>query len=184
MGDGGKLYGSVPPTMVDLYKQHVLPLANTIKLNQTELEHLTGITIGNEQDAWKAIEQLHGFGAENVVVSSVEFLGPALIGVLASSKKVDHPSRYVMQVERRGGYFSGTGDLFSALLLAWLDKSSNKSLGSAVQHVVSTIQHVLEVSNDEMNAKLRLKEIRLVKSASNVLKPTELLPIEERTQNQ
>jgi len=39
MGDGGKLYGSVPQEMVGLYKEKVLPWADVLFPNQTEAEY-------------------------------------------------------------------------------------------------------------------------------------------------
>jgi pyridoxine kinase len=177
MGDGGVLYKSVPPEMVELYRTLVFPIADTIKLNQTELEHLTYSKISSAEDAWKAVEQLHDFGVEHVVVSSVDYLGPTTIGILASTKTKDSQAmRYSMEVTKRNLYYTGTGDLFSALLLAWLYKQNNVKLGDAIQKVVSGIQHVLDNSNDVANERLKLKEIRLVKSASLILSPTTLIP--------
>lgn len=180
MGDGGSLYKSVPPEMVDLYRKLVFPLAYSIKLNQTELEHLTETKISTEAEAWKAIDALHAFGPEHVVVSSVEYLGPSTIGILASTRLDDGSySRYTMEIVKRDVYYTGTGDLFSALLLVWLKNQDYTDLGSAVQKVVSSIQHVLDNSDDPENEKLRLREIRLIKSAGSVLSPTKLIPFKK-----
>lgn len=183
MGDGGVLYKSVPPEMVDLYRKLVFPLAYSIKLNQTELEHLTDTKINSEEDAWKAIDALHAFGPEHVVVSSVDYLGSSTIGILAStSTEGEKVSRYTMQVPKRDVYYTGTGDLFSALLLVWLQRQEYNELGSAVQKVVSSLQHVLDNSSDAENDKLRLKEIRLIKSSAFVLSPTKLIPFQSVSQ--
>jgi len=177
MGDGGKLYPSVPLEMVDLYRTLVFPLADSIKLNQTELEHLTRTKITNEEEAWKAITMLHDFDVEHVVVSSVDYLGLESIGVLASTMiEKDKYSRYSMTVAKRNLYYTGTGDLFSALLLAWLYKQNYENIGEAMQKVVSAIQHVLDNSNDEANENLKMKEIRLIKSAPYLTTPTLLIP--------
>lgn len=179
MGDGGVLYKSVPPEMVDLYRTLLFPLAYSIKLNQTELEHLTDTKITSEVEAWKAVEALHAFGPEHVVVSSVDYLGPSTIGVLSSTRTAPGKySRYTMRVDKRDVYYTGTGDLFSALLLVWLQRQSYTDIGTAVQKVVSSLQHVLDNSSDAENDKLRLKEIRLIKSAPYVLLPTKLIPFE------
>lgn len=180
MGDGGVLYKSVPTEMVDLYRKLLFPLANCIKLNQTELEHLSDCKISSEEEAWKAMEKLHEFGAEHVVVSSVSYLGPKTIGVLASTKNAEDGSfaRWSMEVSKREEYYTGTGDLFNALLLAWLNKKDTKyTLGEAMQLVVSSIQHLLDRSNDAENEKLAMKEIRLIQSAAHVLLPSHLIPI-------
>ena len=177
MGDGGKLYPSVPLEMVDLYRTLVFPLADSIKLNQTELEHLTRTKITNEEEAWKAITTLHDFDVEHVVVSSVDYLGLESIGVLASTMtEKDKYSRYSMTVAKRNLYYTGTGDLFSALLLAWLYKQNYENIGEAMQKVVSAIQHVLDNSNDAANENLKMKEIRLIKSAPYLTTPTLLIP--------
>jgi pyridoxine kinase len=176
MGDGGELYKSVPPEMVDLYRTLVFPLAYSIKLNQTELEHLSKMQITSEEQAWKAVEALHAFEVEHVVVSSVDYLGADSIGILASTKHSQSEYlRYSMQVAKRNLYYTGTGDLFSALLLAWMHKQNYSNTGEAVQKVVSGIQHVLDNSNDEANERLKLKEIRLIRSASEIVSPTKLL---------
>lgn len=177
MGDDGVLYRSLPPEMPSLYRTLVFPLAYSIKLNQTELEHLTDMKITKEEEAWKAIEALHAFGPKHVVVSSVGYLGDHIIGILASTKddKTDSYQRYTMQVAKRQIYYTGTGDLFSALLMAWLHKQNYEGLGEAVAKVVSSLQQVLDNSADAENEKLRLKEIRLIKSATDILHPTKVL---------
>jgi pyridoxine kinase len=163
--------------MVGLYRSLVFPLADTIKLNQTELEYLTDTKISSAEDAWKAMESLHGYGVEHVVVSSVGYLGDSLIGILASTKTNEGKYlRYSMQVAKKNEYYTGTGDLFSSLLLAWMDKQGNQNLGKAVQNTVSSIQHVLEHSNDAANERLKLKEIRLIKSAPSLVNPEVLIP--------
>lgn len=179
MGDGGVLYKSVPTEMVELYRTLLFPLANCIKLNQTELEYLADCKITSEEEAWKAMEKLHSFGVEHVVVSSVSYIGEHMIGVLASTRSGPEASfsKWSMEVPKRDEYYTGTGDLFNALLLAWLNKDTSITLGDAVQKVVSSIQHVLDRSNDAANQKLPMKEIRLVQSSSHILNPSHLIPI-------
>lgn len=69
MADDGKLYASLTPNMVrlvtlcslltckfnqiEMYKDKVLAHCDYLLPNQTECEFLTGVTIANEQDAFR-----------------------------------------------------------------------------------------------------------------------------------
>uniref|UniRef100_A0A0A9W6A3 Pyridoxal kinase n=1 Tax=Lygus hesperus TaxID=30085 RepID=A0A0A9W6A3_LYGHE len=57
MGDDGKMY--VPESLLPIYKETILPLADVITPNQYELELLSGRSITSVDDAWSAIESFH-----------------------------------------------------------------------------------------------------------------------------
>ncbi len=65
MGDEGRLY--VPPDMVPIYRETIVPLASMITPNQFEAEKLLGMTIATEQEAIQACQALHDKGPHTVV---------------------------------------------------------------------------------------------------------------------
>lgn len=86
MGDNGKLY--VPKELLPIYKDTILSIATILVPNLFETELLTDIQIKNEEDAWEAINVLHGKGIETICISSAEL--PTCVDrlcVFASSRK-------------------------------------------------------------------------------------------------
>lgn len=73
MGDNGQLY--VPATLLPIYKDEIIPLADICTPNQFEMELLTGETIKTEADAWSAMQWFHDRGVATVALSSTD-LGP------------------------------------------------------------------------------------------------------------
>jgi pyridoxine kinase len=69
LGDKGKFY--VPPSLVDVYKTKVLPLADVITPNQFEVEQLTGIVTHTIDDAITACQILHTMGPSLVFITSL-----------------------------------------------------------------------------------------------------------------
>ncbi|MCD7456391.1 hypothetical protein HAX54_031623 [Datura stramonium] len=57
MGDEGKLY--VPPELVAVYREKVVPVASMLTPNQFEAEQLTGSSITSEKDGQEACNILH-----------------------------------------------------------------------------------------------------------------------------
>lgn len=142
MGDDGKLY--VPEEVVGVYRDAVIGLADVVKLNQTEAETLTGVKIRSLDDAATALERLHAMGPRTAVLSSCSLPSSSSAGddddvlhVVGSGSG----RRWAMAVPRIRGYFSGTGDLFSALLLAWTARGD--APWDACAKTVATIQAVL-----------------------------------------
>jgi pyridoxine kinase len=71
MGDNGKLY--VPESLVDIYREQVLPVATVVTPNQFECELLTGIKIECEADARRACMALHSKGPDSVILTSLDW---------------------------------------------------------------------------------------------------------------
>ena len=65
MGDEGRLY--LPPDMVPLFRDALLPLANVLTPNCFEAELLTGLTITDDASAVAACDALHERGPHTVV---------------------------------------------------------------------------------------------------------------------
>ncbi|KAJ1989741.1 putative pyridoxal kinase [Dimargaris cristalligena] len=162
LGDDGNLY--VPEEMIPLYRTQLLPLANLVTPNQFEIELLTETKISNKADAQKAMDIIHNLGVPNVVITSCD-LGEYspdtdrkrlhLFGSQrCPSSNPDDPEpvyrRFQIDFPKLDGYFTGTGDLFCALLLARLTGpqaavpiSSPDSLARACEMAIATMAAVM-----------------------------------------
>lgn len=149
MGDNSKLY--VPEAFVSIYRDDLLGWSDVVTPNQTEAERLSGIPIVDQSSALANLTWFHSRGPRTVIITSMTYPGPIVtdatpategiellspssaktIHVMASTieeegidpKIEPNPKQYAqMQFEYVPVYFSGTGDLTAALLLAWLTK--------------------------------------------------------------
>lgn len=178
MGDNGNMY--VPKELLSIYRDKLIPLADIITPNQFEVELLTGKTITSESDAMKCMEILHQMGSKTVVISS-SAIGPAedLIA-FGSTKNGDGIECWKLNIPRLPHLFTGTGDLFAALLLAWLWRS-NGDLSTAMNNSISTLQGVLRRTADYAEDQLKkgkpygvkLLELRLIQSKCDIENPPE-----------
>jgi len=141
MGDQGKLY--VPKELVNIYKDEVIPKADFLFPNQTECEFLTDMRITSDADALQAIDKLHQVGPKVVIITSFEFGDRSFVSLLGSIRNDDGKTsrRFKMQVPRFDRSFTGTGDLFAALLLAWY--SIDGDVVRACEKAVNSLQAVL-----------------------------------------
>ncbi|XP_023012060.1 pyridoxal kinase [Leptinotarsa decemlineata] len=172
MGDHGKLY--VPKELVPIYKETVLSLANIITPNLFETELLTDMRITKIDDVWKAIEILHEKGCQTVVISSAEIgQNKDTLSVFASTKKGDSTQKLSMQLKKLPINFIGTGDLFAALFLSWMHKSSY-NLKESLEKTIATLQAVLKRTSEGLQDRdltPRNIELKLVQSKLDIEKP-------------
>jgi pyridoxal/pyridoxine/pyridoxamine kinase len=70
LGDDGHLY--VPQTFTQTYTEKIIPLADIITPNETELEHLAGIPISSQDDVVRASSLLHDMGPPLIIVTSLK----------------------------------------------------------------------------------------------------------------
>eukprot|EP00123_Amoebidium_parasiticum_P004910 comp16184_c0_seq1/m.13814 comp16184_c0_seq1/g.13814 ORF comp16184_c0_seq1/g.13814 comp16184_c0_seq1/m.13814 type:complete len:371 (-) comp16184_c0_seq1:49-1161(-) len=182
MGDDGRLY--VAPDLVPLFRDKLAPLASILTPNQFEAELLTGTTIQTNADVLTALDLLHAKGIPVVVITSCTLSqsdgsNNDQIWVYGSSVAVDGPKRrFRVPIQKLPASFTGTGDLFSALLLAWTERC-NGDLAAAVQKVLGTLQGVLQRTlayrkqHMRGNEKLETKftELRLIQSKSDIEAP-------------
>ncbi|XP_053213402.1 pyridoxal kinase-like [Panonychus citri] len=140
MGDNGKFY--VSDDQVKIYREQLLPLADIITPNQFEAEVLTGIKIESTDDIIKAIDILHSRGVSCVCITSTEIGDEARLPCFASRLNGNEKERFSLMIPKIDARFVGTGDLFAALLLAWLHKS-NYDLKGSLENTVSTMQTIL-----------------------------------------
>jgi len=180
MGDNGKMY--VPESLLPIYKDSIIPLADIVSLNQFELELLVEKPIKTIQDAWEGVEKIHSLGCKSVILSSCLFEpnGKVLTAV-ASHKENDKCTRVTMKIPKLEYSFTGTGDLFSALFLAWMHKTNN-SLTDALDNTIATLQAVLQRTIkhalDESNGKpltVSELELKLIQSKSDIENPQPLI---------
>ncbi|KAJ1726286.1 putative pyridoxal kinase [Coemansia sp. BCRC 34490] len=136
LGDDGALY--VPEELVSLYRDVLCPLADIITPNQFEAEALSGISISSLEDARAVCNKLHSLGVPNVVITSLAL--PAAdaqseeekeeekrdrsgLLYLVGSQQTTHGGEkktqcFYIAFPRLYGYFTGSGDLFTALVAA------------------------------------------------------------------
>lgn len=177
MGDQGRLY--VKEDIVPAYR-NLIREADLILPNQFEAELLSGVNIGSLSGVANAIRTLHAVhGTPHVVVTSVTVGQDGSTGkeeksedgkvgtlmVVGSSKRKDGSARlFKIDAPMLDCYFSGTGDMFAALMVARLRESSAQMtllergswmpeddvepvdlpLAKATEKVLSSMQMILE----------------------------------------
>lgn len=175
MGDAGKFY--VPEELMPVYRDQLLPLADIITPNQFEAELLSGVKITNESEAFKAMKILHERGTKTVVITSSELGDNKTLIALGSS--VNGKKRCIrMEIPKVDAIFTGTGDLFASLLLAWLYRYPD-DLALACETTVSTVQAVLsrtlahaqQLAGEGNRPTPGQIELRLVQSLDDIRNP-------------
>ncbi|KAJ6795508.1 pyridoxal kinase [Iris pallida] len=173
MGDEGKLY--VPMELVSVYREKVVPVASMLTPNQFEVEHLTGLRITSEKDGLEACNILHAAGPAKVVITSLNIDDNLLL--IGSHQKVkgEPPEQFKIMIPKIPAYFTGTGDLMTALLLGWSNKYPDY-LERASELAVSSLQALLQrtladyerAGFDTQSSSL---EIRLIQSQEEIQNP-------------
>ncbi|KAJ7132204.1 Ribokinase-like protein [Mycena epipterygia] len=131
LGDSGRLY--VAPDVIPVYRR-MLAHSTIITPNWFEVETLTDIPLKDLPSLRRALTVLHDtYHVPNVVISSIPLAAWLKAALPASlSAGLDQDSNHLLcicssaasmavhaqTVQLLPGYFSGVGDLFSALLLA------------------------------------------------------------------
>ncbi len=170
LGDNGNLY--VPKDLVTVYREEVLPVVNVLTPNQFELELLTEKKVTDFESARVAFEILHSKGIETIILTSCQFneTKSDIICLLASVKKGDGKVR-VFQAEQPlvKGYFTGTGDLIAALLLAWLARDKENFVGAIEK--ACTSMHAVVHRTSESRCDSDPTELQLVQSRKDIEEP-------------
>lgn len=151
MGDEGQLY--VNEDVIPEYKRLALSPDSSVDIitpNQFELEILYGDTIATPEQLKSALLQLHLTIPVIVVTSCVfkMFNDPDHVYCVASMRGKDP---ILLRVPLIDSYFTGVGDLFSALLLDRVyqllsSDSSTLQLEDHVNNVLNVIQDVLKTT--------------------------------------
>ncbi|XP_020598442.1 pyridoxal kinase isoform X3 [Phalaenopsis equestris] len=173
LGDEGKLY--VPEDLVSVYREKVVPLASMLTPNQFEIEQLTGSRIVSEKDSLEACNKLHAAGPQKVIITSVQIEGNLLLIGSHKKAKGQSPEQFKIVIPKIPAYFTGTGDLMTALLLGWsnkypddLDKSSELAVSSLQAVLQRTAADYQKAGFDPRSSSL---EIRLVQSQEDIKNP-------------
>ncbi|XP_062107585.1 pyridoxal kinase [Humulus lupulus] len=173
MGDEGKLY--VPPELVSVYREKVVPVASMLTPNQFEAEKLTRSRIESESDGREACNILHAAGPSKVVITSISIDGNLLLIGSHLNEEGESPKQFKIRIPKIPAYFTGTGDLMTALLLGWSNKYPD-DLDKAAELAVSSLQALLQRTlNDYKKAdhdpKSSSLEIRLIQSQDDIRNP-------------
>lgn len=151
MGDEGKLY--VSETVIPVYRK-VLQRGGVdiITPNQFEAELLVDFKINSWESLNRALDTLHTqFKVRHVTISSLRF---ASEGVMINAVTSVDGQRWLFDVPYIESYFTGVGDLFSALLIDRVhhytsSKCQENYLRDAVNEVLSVMAIVLRVTGEE-----------------------------------
>ena len=191
LGDEGKCY--VPSSLVSIFIAKVIPKAYMITPNQFEAELLTGMKIKCHNDAIEALKKLHSMGPKIVVMTSseIEDKPNQLCCYVLSSCDNDNNNIDITRiiVNKISGYFTGTGDCCSALLLGWCDKLGEFNMGKALQNTLGTIQAIIKKTikkqillnskinntnddeNDKKAFKARAAELSVIQCKDEIINP-------------
>ncbi|KAL9601119.1 MAG: hypothetical protein Q9219_002718 [cf. Caloplaca sp. 3 TL-2023] len=126
MGDQGRIY--VDQDVIPAYKD-LLRDADLILPNQFEAELLADVKITTMSDLVEAITKLHKtHRIPHIVVTSVLFeTASAIISVVGSSACADGaPRLFKIDVPAIDCFFSGTGDMFAALIVGRLREAASQ----------------------------------------------------------
>ena len=135
---------------------------------------MTGVPIINESDVIENLNILHSKGVGTVIISSVELDGQLFaIGSQWTKKGFE---RFKVKILKFPVSFTGTGDLFSALILAWMDKT-NLNLKESLEKSLATMHKVLSrtynfaiQTKSDLNS-LNNLELKLIQSKLDIEQP-------------
>ena len=149
MGDRGTgLYcqAGIP----ELFRDHLVPLADIMTPNLFELEQLTGHPLHRLDEVVLAAETLRRRGPGIVLVTSVvvDDLPDGLLRMLA----VTGAGSWLVETPMLERDFVGTGDLTAAVFLAhWLaTRDVEQSLGATASAVYSVLEHTSIMGKEEL----------------------------------
>ncbi|MBM85383.1 MAG: pyridoxal kinase [Rhodospirillaceae bacterium] len=165
LGDNGQVF--VAAGILEAMRDQLVPLADIVLPNPSELSWLTGRQVTDAEEALAAARALLAEGPNQVVVTGLvegdevaNYLITANTTLRAASTKRD----------RR---FNGTGDLFAALFIGWLLRSA-----SPAQALASSVAG-LEIVMDE-TLRLGFEDLAIIPCLTSLAAagevPTALLP--------
>jgi len=145
MGDGGRLYNGMTLNQVALMREMV-SVADLCFPNYTEATLLTGRDFRKEgltiAEAYSMVDDIHRLGSKSVLITSSLIDGKNM--VVGYNHYTDE--YFALEYEEIPGLFHGTGDLFSAVLIAHLLKG--EPLKESTRTAMDTIYRLLEINKD------------------------------------
>jgi len=192
LGDVGSGF-YVPQELVKLFREQVIPQADIITPNQFEAEQLTEMTIASVENVKTVCNALHEMGPPIVFITSVmlESEEKNIISVFASRRTsaaatatttaTTQQHMWRITCPQLPGQYTGTGDLFSSLLLGHSALEPD-DLPAALDKVMNTmyaiIQRTLELTPDSaLHSKYPI-ELRLIQCKDIIENP----PLECKTE--
>lgn len=147
---------------------------------------LSKVKIMDMKTALEAIDKLHEFGIQTVVISSIDEKlikqnqegATEKIITIASSlvEKCGKKQRFIISCPKVDAHFTGTGDLFAALFLAWFSMT-DFDLKLTLENVICSLQaiiqrtytHAIELPGGLTS--VANKELRIIESRNDLIKP-------------
>lgn len=173
MGDDGKMY--VDTDVVDVYIQRVLPLVTVLTPNAYELSLLTSCEINDRDSAFSACDLIHDrYQIPVIIVTGTRFEERHdKVAVLVSAKRKGESNfRFTLEADYIDGSFTGSGDLLSALLLAWISRLPH-DLVTACRNAMASVTAVLKrtIVQTHTSEFCKKPELRLIQSQYEILNP-------------
>jgi pyridoxine kinase len=154
----GKLY--VPESLVSIYRDEIIPLADIVTPNQFEVELITEKKITSESEAWEGLKWFHDKGVKIVALSSSN-IGKEneLVAFLSAMKEGGKVEKFKLSIPKQGPiHLTGTGDLFAALFMAHSTKFAD-DLGKALELTIASVQSTIATTLDSMPESLRTGKV-------------------------
>ncbi len=141
----------VPESLLEVYRNKVLPIADVITPNDFEVRKLTGLSCDTLHNTIEALDMLHDMGPETVILSSIPSMDePGGFLTMICSIRLKNGARKRLKIDfpklDSSVGFTGTGDLFSALCLAWSSICGLDNIDEACERAVSTVHQVLTLT--------------------------------------
>ena len=168
----GKMY--VPEDLLPVYRDQILPLADILTPNQCELELLlktqndgNGVLISSDKDMKNALNQSILDDKQIFVTSDLQMTSPVIKGYckLGNTEK---SKIFYFESDRVPSTFVGTGDLFSATLLAELHSKLQKVNKNSTKDNAEMISDSEEENRSRSNSDAFV-EIDFVENIKNIL---------------
>ena len=151
MGEKCHLYWGIGDEVADIHK-NLLPLTDYTFPSWTEAAYLTGRGYSDDnssqEEIFAIVDDLVKMGAKNIAISSCIADGKDCIAIYDHNKK----SKQLLAYERIPVKIGGTGDVFSAMIIA--DVMNGIDFAAAVQGTVSAIHTMINLEKDK-DEKLR-----------------------------
>ncbi len=167
MGDGGKLYNGIGRRQVELMRQMV-SVAHLTMPNYTEACYLAGVQYKpqgiSREEACQLLERLTAIGARSAIITSCIIEGRNHVCGIHSQSTSDgkgfesdetnrsyehceaHKDYFFLEYQEIPGLFHGTGDIFSAVLIAHLIKG--ESLRQSTRKAMDVVSAMIMRNRD------------------------------------
>lgn len=153
----------------------ILPFAPLVLLSSDCFIYCCFFRIVTEQDGREACSIIHAAGPSKVIITSINIDGNLLLIGSHQKEKEQPPVQFRISIPKIPAYFTGTGDLMTALLLGWsnkypdnLSKAAELSVSSLQALLVRTVDDYTKAGHDCQSSSL---EIRLIQSQENIQNP-------------